>query len=457
VHVTLHLDSRAADVHRWASGEAPAQAVKSNSGRKVWRVQAGAPALYVKRFPRELFRDRARKEAELLRALDRARIPCPRLVALARDDHGSYILTEEIPDTRPLNEVLRDPGADPRRLLRDFGRLARRLHDAGFEHQDFHAGNVLVRGDALYVIDVHRAAKRASLSRARRLDGVAFAAMSFVETRPRTDVLRFFRAYGLKGREDIAEAWERLRRRHHEYFLGRQKRAFKDGSGFGVKDSLHYRKGIDLDAILKQIQSAPRETVRKTKTESLARVGGTLFVKTTTPVRARRIWENAHGLALRGIDTPRLFAWDGRWVAGEWVDSVDLHEYIRDRYGALSRAERLAFLFRLARIVRRFHDYGAVHRDLKAGNVLVGQGRILIIDLDTVRFVPEVDESDRVFNLAQLNAAVTPPLTRTDRLRVLDFYIGTRREWQGRRADWVREIMEISRRRKHRWPPAAKP
>jgi len=452
VRLSIHLQPRAKDVQRWSRGDVPARLVKANNAREVWLVPLGSPGLYVKRFPAEILRDRAAKEAGLLQALEEAGIPCPRFVALARDKKGSYILTEEIPDARPLADLLKEATPLARVLLQDLGRLSRKLHDAGFDHQDFHAGNVLVRDTDLYVIDVHRAGQKKSLSHDRRLDRVAFTAMSFMETRPRTDLLRFFKAYGLTKKEEWVDVWARLRKLHHEYFLGRQKRVFKEGTGFGIKGSLYYRKGIDLDAIVHQIDHGRREVIRKTRTETLERVDGTLFVKATTPARAKKIWENSQGLLLRGIDTPRLWILEKRWVAGEWVESVDLTTYIQTHYETLVRTERLAFVDRLARIVRRLHDYGAYHGDLKAGNVLVGSGRVLIIDLDRVRFSETVSDARRRYNLAQLNAAVTPPLTRTDRLRFLDAYLGNCKAWRQRRGEWIRELMAATRARKHRWP-----
>ena len=456
VRVNLHLVRRAADVDRWRRGNISATVVKSNHGRSVWLVPAGSPGLYVKSFPPELLRDRAQKEAGLLHALEKAGIPCPPLVAVARDAKGSYLVTEEIPDARTLGSLLQEPGPHARPLLDALGKLAKQLHDHGFDHQDFHAGNVLVRDGRLYVIYVHRARRQKSLSRIVRHEALAFMAMSFVEHRPLGDVVRFLRAYGLADRADWLDVWDRLRVRHHKYYEGRQQRCFKDGTGFGVLGKLHFRKGVDLDAIQTQVQTGPRVAVRETRTESLYRVDETLFAKTTTPARARKIWENAHGLAIRGIDTPKLWTWDRTTVTGEWIDSLDIHEYILGTFGGLPRADRNHFLFRLARLVRRMHDHGAYHGDLKAGNVLVGEGRIAIIDLDRVRFSFDVVEKDRLFNLAQLNAAVTPPLTRTDRLRFLDYYIGRCATLRARRGDWVPAIMAATVARKHRWPSVDK-
>ena len=142
----------------------------------------------------------------------------------------------------------------------------------------------------------------------------------------------------------------------------------------------------------------------------------------------------------------------GSWVAGEWIEGPDLYGYVRAQFPHMGRAARDSFLGGLARTVRRMHDRGVFHADLKAANVLVADGRLQIVDLDRVRFSLDVPERDRIFNLAQLNASVTPPLTRTDRLRALRLYFGRCPSlWRNERR-WIREIMRVTAARKHHWP-----
>lgn len=449
---TIHLPARAEDVERWSRGEVPGDVVKENAARTVWRVPAGRPALYVKRFPPELFRDRARKEASMLRALEEAGIPCPRLVATGRNSAGRYVITEEVADAPILKDLFERGGADCRRLVVALGRLVRRLQDAGFEHGDLHVGNILARGETLYVMDVHRARRSARLSASRRLEGLAFTAMSFLELRPLTDIARFLRAAGCEAWE---KAWDSLRGALHRYYLGRERRCVEGGRGFAVRRRIYHRTEADLDRILAWVKSDRKTPVKVEGTRGLYRSDDGLFLKEMRRGRAVRYWRNAHGLAVRNLGTPRLLAAGDTWVVGDWIDAPDLYSFVRNRMGAFGRKERNDVLFRLAGELRRLHRTGVYHGDLKATNVLVKDGTFLFVDLDRVRFSEEVPERDRIFNLAQLNASLTPPLTRTDRLRFLRAYFGRCASLRKQERRWIGEIIKISVARKHRWPPRA--
>jgi len=449
--VTLKLAPRGPDVERWSRGQVEGQIVKHSAARTVWRVPVGTPALYVKRFPAELFRDRARKEAAMLGALQEAGIPCPRLVATARDAEGSYVITEEIPDAPILRDLL-ERGV--RGLIEPLGALVRKMQDAGFEHQDLHVGNILARDGTLYVMDVHRARRASKLSAARRREGLAFTAMSFLELRPLTDVARFLRAAGLSRHEEWEAVWDRLRAALHRYYAGREKRSVEGGRGFARTGKIFHRTDIDLPKVLSWIRSGPKTPVKVEGTRGLWRSPDGLFLKKMRRGRAVRYWRHAHGLAVRNLGTPRLWAAGDTWVAGDWIESPDLWAFVSTRFGALGRAGRDRFLERLARDIRRLHQTGVFHGDLKATNVLVGEGSCLFVDLDRVRFREELPREERIFNLAQLNASIAPPLTRTDRLRFLRGYFGRCASLRKEERRWIREIMRISVSRRHRWPPS---
>jgi tRNA A-37 threonylcarbamoyl transferase component Bud32 len=446
---TILLPSRTGDIERWSRGEIRGEVVKENAARTVWRVAVGSPALYIKRFPRELFRDRAKKEASMLKALEEAGIPCPRLAATGRDDSNSYIITEEIPDAPLLRDLL-ERGGDARALVVALGHLVRNLQDAGFEHGDLHVGNILARDGTLYVMDVHRARKSARLSASRRLDGLVFTAMSFLELRPKADLARFLRA---AGSDRWKEAWARLQRALYRYYAGREKRCVEGGRGFGRTGRVYHRTETEVERVLSWIRGGPRTPVKLEGTRGLWRSPDGLFLKQMRRGRGTRYWRNAHGLAVRGLPTPRLLAASDAWVVGEWIEAPDLFGFITNEFGRFTRRDRDRFIEGLARMIRRLHQTGVVHGDLKATNVLVTEGGFLLVDLDRVRFCETVAEEDRIFNLAQLNAAVTPPLARTDRLRFLRAYFGSCASLRKAERRWIGEIMKITVARKHRWPP----
>lgn len=92
-----------------------------------------------------------------LRRLRACGVPAVRPVAAAaRWRHGRLLghalLTEAVPDTQALDvrlhtrgDLLRESPARRRSLVQSIGRAMRWMHDAGFQHRDCHARNVIVR------------------------------------------------------------------------------------------------------------------------------------------------------------------------------------------------------------------------------------------------------------------------------------------------------------------------
>jgi len=270
---------------------------------------------------------------------------------------------------------------------------------------------------------------------------------------PLTGSLRVLRGYGIPRDEihSVLDRFSAIRTRHSR---GRMKWCLKDQGPYARErhrfpfwSGMLYRRRTwnpDLEHLL---ESEQRVLVKQDPKRRLFRVGDR-FLKVMPARMALRTWRNAHGFSLRDVPTARM---DGcgigrpiSWVAGEWLEGLALGESMRD--------DRREVLYRVARLVRHMHVRGIFHQDLKANNVLVREGRPFVVDLERVKFPRLVSRANRILNLAQLNAAVGAPVTRTDRLRFLRWYLGRdQAEWR-RRREWVDRVMTITIGRRHAWP-----
>ena len=149
-----------------AHGEDPsgAEVVKRSRAREVLRLPLADGAAYLKRERQPSARWRtasaAREYANLLRvrAAGFAAVEplalAERRSALSRD---ALLVTRALPAAVPLPEALRHAdAARSRALVARAAALARRLHEAGFWHRDLHVGNLLLRGDELWLVDLQK-------------------------------------------------------------------------------------------------------------------------------------------------------------------------------------------------------------------------------------------------------------------------------------------------------------
>lgn len=188
--------------------ESTERLVKSSRSRKVVKLSAGQYGLpvevYVKRYNyrnwlRFLLRtgrkSRAREEFDLGWKLMKKGIRTPRPVWLAEAEGAvapfSLIATEALPDVESAQErfIRCESERHRRELLMALGQFTGRLHDAGFYHDDYKAGHLLIFPDLpsspknFFLIDLLGGSFPPVLTRIRRAKNLYQMIRSFIPKR----------------------------------------------------------------------------------------------------------------------------------------------------------------------------------------------------------------------------------------------------------------------------------
>lgn len=154
--------------------------------------------------------------------------------------------------------------------------------------------------------------------------------------------------------------------------------------------------------------------------------------------RSHRAHLWAHRLRAIGIDTPRPLGYIERatrpsqfpsFAASEHILALTLTE-VRDapmsvlRVGGTALQEKRALIARVAAVLRAMHARRFFHADLHAGNMLILDREVMVIDLESMRRFA-ISHRAVLRTLVRLNRNFLDPglLTRTDRMRFLRAYL----------------------------------
>ena len=497
-----------------------AQVVKEGPARRVWRFETTTggvqTAFYVKECLLPEWRDclkylfQPSKAAREFRALGLLRergvsVPEPLGVGVRRRGlflERSILVTRALPDAEPLDRyvltrIAAAGGPDVRAFTRKFAAFVRQVHDAGLFHRDFHAANILARGQAqaveFFLVDLDDVTISERLRYGERLENLGIMGRFFCPVVPRHWRLRFLESYA-GGQFDLESAarmveriserglrsvWAKKDRRicgNNKYFshvrasrlTGHAARTaeaaaaidlfaggdpFKDAEAL-LKDGRSstvgvFKLGDDAGGGRVVIKRRNRERTWKRFLDSLRTSRATKGFFIGAAFENRRL---PTPKVLAALDCRRLGCLEGSYLVLEYVEGAQnlARVVVEGQASALFQRmsrDRKGFLKRLAYLLRRMHFCGFSMRDLRAANILLypsGDGvGMEIIDLDDARLCrAAVPESRAIRNIARLyaDALYLNAVSRREAVEFLRDYLGP-----CDRARFLRWVSEVSR------------
>ena len=390
--------------------KSPGEIVKESPVKRVSRHVVGGKTFYIKRYlhhavplrPLKFYfkPTQAGQEWQLAQQLEARKIPIVRHVALGERKawngvRESILITAGF-DGRQLNQM---PGVKPAAVLR----FVQEMHDKGVMQEDLHPANLLARMEPfeLRLVD---------------LDGVrVFPRLTEQQREANLALLRTFLPVPVS--RELNEQSRELRKR---MLARRSWRCLRHNREFALQrhGGLKWRVRLPLvNETVRRVLNGPDDflktqaTILKPgRTSTVGKADGLVlkrfnFRKLENLLkdlfrrsRARRAFRKAYHLELAGIPTARCIAVSSRRACGvllcsyllmeEIAGAVDLGTYLRT-----GREPMSALAAQAGRLIAKLHNEGFSHRDLKETNLLVGaDGRIYLLDLDSLSFVDDVRE-----------------------------------------------------------------
>jgi hypothetical protein len=94
--------------------------------------------------------------------------------------------------------------------------------------------------------------------------------------------------------------------------------------------------------------------------------------------------------------------------------------------------------------MRKFHDINVWQRDFKSSNILCPNSDYFMVDLDGVR-IRRLNEYNKIYNLAQLNASISNAISIKDRLRFYHWYSVDFQPTRRQRRAVYRKVWDITK------------
>ena len=434
--------------------------VKENSRRQVYHLRTTDGGYFLKRSCLVRTKDRLRHfllprrrwaEWRNLHRLRHAKVPAARPLAKGQQNiirpKSYFVLTEQVPGRHiPMNSFAN---------ARSLGQYAAFLHRCGIYHADLNRKNFILNPEGqIFLLDAQEVYFLRWMPHRLIVNSLGRTIFNLCTLDdPESWVAQFLEGYNQDLSKNVifAEVIEAVRRHQHRHYRSRSKRCCKNSTQFEIVKNRHLRgykrRGFNW--------GAPELQQAEEKGETLKGTHVIRYQEVCIKKHHRRFfhqnrclisWKMSRALEVRGISVPCSLGYfeikDQSYFLAEMLsDRFHLNAYL----SALTdeRVKRQA-LKKLALWLRKFHDSDVWQRDFKSSNILCRDSDFFMVDLDGIR-IRRLSETNKIYNLAQLNASIGNAISIKDRLRFYYYYSADFQPTRPQRRTVYRKVWDITK------------
>jgi len=367
---------------------------------------------------RHVLQPRGKIEFQIGERLASLGILTPRVLGYGMAKNVSAVVEEYIDGQSLLYMIQKTVDRD--HLLILLSNFLKQLKQKHVRHNDLHLDNIIMRGNKLYLIDLHKTKIRNSFSGADEMSNMTHALGMIYDDISDREREFFFTKYGCdkKTRQKIEYEISRLKRR---WVTNKKRRAYRNTSTLRVSDGYIYVKGLETEA------SGEFVTFIKNDKKVVVELYSDHIRKIyRQQKRLKTAWENHVVLTYLGSSVaPRpyhmkmpILSSDG-YIAMEDLGhrGIELDRFLDGKYDVMTDAEKRTFIYKFALFLRALFRQRISHRDMKACNIFViNDSRFILLDVEDIVF-EEISEKRLERILIQLNTTIPRRISLGDRMR----------------------------------------
>jgi tRNA A-37 threonylcarbamoyl transferase component Bud32 len=367
---------------------------------------------------RHLFSPRGKTEFRIGRLLASRSISTPKVFGYGIGKNTSSVV-EEYVEGESLLDAIKNT-IERERIFILLTELLQQLKVHHIRHNDLHLDNVLIRGDRLYLIDLHKTKVKNTFNDADEMSNITHALGIIYDDISDKEREFFFTQYGCNPtiRQGVEREIAHLKK---DWVSSKKKRAFKDTSLLNTSDGKIYIRGVG-----EMIKGVLVATLKEDKKVVVERFCDHIRKTYRDRRRLKIAWENHVVLSYLGsssvpqafyVKLPTLFS--KGYVAMDDLGhrGIELDRFLDGKYNDMGFLERKKFLDGFSRFLQSIFRQRIIHRDMKGCNVFVlHDSGFIILDIEDFLF-EEIREETLKRMFVQLNTTIPVRIVLKDRIR----------------------------------------